>query len=138
MVARFERMLLDALQPGRAERFELPAHRLAALTRVLERAAEGPDADAEIDRALRLVVALKGRLASPTAAERLRSVLRAVPAVKAHLKAKRRRRDIDQMRGFLAREGRAAPLVAPAVAAPGGPDALTIADFHHRNKARRC
>ncbi len=137
MIVRFEAALLDALLPSGPERFELPLRSLPWLTSVLERVAVGPQADREIERALRLVVALNGSLKSPTAAQRLRSVLRAVPAVKEHLKAKRKRRGgIDVTRGFLAREGRAIALKAPKVA-PRRTDSMTIADFR-RAKDRRC
>lgn len=139
VVVRFERALLDALlpAPGGEERFELPERCLPWLVSVLERAAVAPNADREIERALRLVVALDGSLKSPTAAERLRSVLRSVPAVKAHLRAKRRKRGgIDATRGFLAREGRAVALKAPRVA-PRRTDSLTIADFHRTSAGRK-
>ncbi len=137
MKVRFERAVHGALLPGGQERFELPQHALPWLTSVLARVAASSNADVEIERGLRLICALKGTLASPTAAERLRSVMRSVPEVKAHLRAKRRKKGgIDATRGFLAREGRQQSLRAPMVA-PRRANTLTISNFY-RTKDRRC
>lgn len=110
---RFENAVLNALEHGDEERFVLPAHHLAGLTRQLHFAVSGPHAPAEVDRALRLIIALESKLASPTAADQLREVLRGDAKVREVLKRRYGRSVLDDKRRFLAQQGRDDGLQAP-------------------------
>jgi hypothetical protein len=67
------------LRSGRTERFDLPVSCEDRISKELVRAARSEHAAAEAEGLLRLMVALETRLESPTAAERLRSLMRATP-----------------------------------------------------------
>src|SRR5688572_27545227 len=98
-----------------AEKLELPEEAEAPLRRILLRAAQGENARAEVEGVLRLMVALETRLASPTAASRLRSWLRDTPELHDLIRTLgfSGAKGLDFTRDFLRREGRSIDLAAP-------------------------
>jgi hypothetical protein len=128
VAGRFERQVLAALRPGDSERYELDPGRARTLARSLRQAAEGPDGPAELERAVALVVALEGHLESPSAAERLRSLLEADGAAKAVL-TERFAPDAARPRP----RNPATPLQAPLHGSPGP----AVLRFGQRGPGRR-
>ena len=112
------------LRLGGTEKFELPKTAEAPVRRALIDAAAGAHAREEVESVLRLVVALETRLASPTAAIRLRAWLRDTPELHDLIRALGLygAKSVDQTRDFLRREGRSMDLGAPQLdsTAPDG------------------
>ena len=114
----FEELVMQCLTRGRAdERFEIEAWKLPQIAKRLVPILKGTHAQAEVEQVLRLVVALETRLSSPSAAEQIRSILRAEPLAQPHLEvlAGITTTRVDALRGFLKSEGREVSVAAPKV-----------------------
>jgi hypothetical protein len=114
MRLRLEAAIVDRLRRGDRERYVLGAKDAMPLARILESTLRGPNAVAEVIRALALSVALERYLESPSAAESVRALLRSEPSAVRLLRATvLARTDFDEAQRFLDREGRAEPRLAP-------------------------
>lgn len=120
----FEALIVRALSGGEpGEPYVLSRAGAEALVQGFLELSAGPEARAEVEAALRWVVALDTRLDSPGAADRLRSIVRAEPNAAPHLSALSAHAPgaIDGYRAFLEAEGRSAGLAAPPVPDPADP-----------------
>ena len=106
----FENLIVDALERGEVERYVLPADAEARLRRIFVQA---PMSHGALQDVLRLIVALETRLDSPTAAERVRTLVRTSPDATALLARRRLGKGIDQVRAHKTREGRRLDTQAP-------------------------
>ena len=133
-----EQAVLNALERGSSEDYELPAHRRDPLAAAVQRAAVGPDAVAEMQRLLELTSALAGELNSLTAAEAIREMIRDCPEALNVVRTHILRDDAaDEVRSFLEREGRAVPLKAPKVDDQTNGEQTKLRDFLNPGSERR-
>lgn len=106
-VLELEQAVLDALRPGQRERFELEPRDTPRVRATLARVLRGRSAAEEVHRLIDLISALHRRLSSPTAAERLRDVLRDSPEALHLIRSQTFMRGAEaELRRFRVREGR--------------------------------
>lgn len=132
-VFRFEEVVLAQLARDDRETYELDDG--GELADSLSVILDAPDAWPEVRRALELCVALEARLGSPSAAARIKDVLRsdprAVALIQKHLIAVR---GVDELRGFLEQQGREVVLRAPSFSAEPPPHTVRLETLRPQTK----
>jgi hypothetical protein len=128
VAAKLERAVIDALRPGEGgERFDLPATARPRLARALRSDLAGTSSAAALRTALELAAALDHELDSPSAAARVREVLRSDPDAVALLRAEwLGARPIDEQRLFAKREGRRLSVAAPTMGEGAPPRSIPL------------
>ncbi len=112
---RLELAIVASLRVGAAERYELDAGELPALSRILQARLQRPTASRELLAALKLAEALEV-LESPSAARAIIGLLRSEPEAVALIRKRILRNGaIDETRRFQKREGRLDPPTAPTI-----------------------
>lgn len=130
VAVRLEQVVLGQLRRARTQRFELAPSGPKVLARALERAVAGPNAKAELQRFLQLIVALDGRLGSPDAAQALREVLRG--CARARMLALRwfsPGAEMDRAQRFAVAQGARDRALAPRQDAAEPQDTLRVKDL---------
>lgn len=122
-------IVISSLEPGRHERFELRSGPTARLTSALSEALGTASASKEVDDLLRLVVALRTELDSPSAADQLEALLRDEALAQTYLRRYRGSpSSIDQTRAHERFLGGRPVVRAPTLASPA-PGGVRVADF---------
>lgn len=120
-----EEVVLARLRPGEDEPYVFDGE--LELQEVLAAVLGGPAAWPEVRRALQLCVALERRLGSPTAAAQIKAALsqdpRVVALIEKNLSANG---GVEELRGFLERQGRELALRAPNLNDGPPPDTVRL------------
>ncbi len=132
----FERVLLAQLEVGEREPYALPERALPLLKQALARAVAGPQAQAEVHRALQLLTAFERDLGSPAVADALVELLRADPRALALSRSFGAKGSLDKARAHRRREGRDEPLRAPRVDAGAPLAAVPLSRLIHQLPSR--
>ncbi|MEL7367922.1 MAG: hypothetical protein AAFN74_03345 [Myxococcota bacterium] len=127
-----ENAVFSALTDGQGERFELHPSYLPRLTEALSDLLQTPAAAEAVDQLLRLIVAFRTKLDSPSVADQLSAMLSAEPAAQAFLRRYgQARSSIEQARAQAKFQGESSAVRAPTESerTSGNRDGLRVSDF---------